>query len=132
MCFDVGVLLVLLFDGEWFLLFRVVVFISFPCAGLPGPCCDAAFASSTAVAFLLSPFSLCVACLCIACLTLSWCFALPSSPSLFRIVGQRLPSLLVSFGWLVSLPEFSFPLCALQFRDWVFAVSVSDGIPLAA
>ena len=39
---DVDVLLVLLFEGEWFLLLGVVVFISFPCAGLPGPCCSAA------------------------------------------------------------------------------------------
>ena len=30
---DVGVLLVLLFEGEWFLLLWVVVFISFSCAG---------------------------------------------------------------------------------------------------
>ena len=30
---DVDVLLVLLFEGEWFLLLWVVVFISFPCAG---------------------------------------------------------------------------------------------------
>ena len=101
---DVGVLLVLLFEGEWFLLLRVVVFISFPWAGLPGPCCDAAFASSNAVAFLLPSFSLCVACL----LSLG-ALALLSSPSLFRIVGRRLPSLLVLFGWLARLaPSFSF------------------------
>ena len=35
--FDVSVLLVLLFEDEWFLLLQVVVFISFSCAGLPGP-----------------------------------------------------------------------------------------------
>ena len=35
-------------------------------------------------------------------------FALPSSPSLFRNVGRRLPSLLVLFGWLVRLARVFF------------------------
>ena len=94
--FDVSVLLVLLFEGEWFLLLRVVVFISFPWAGLPGPCCDAAFASSTAVAFLLPSFSLCV-----ACLTLSWCSCSPLLPFSPQNCWSAAP-FFVGFVWLVG------------------------------
>ena len=93
---DVDVLLVLLFEGEWFLLLRVVVFISFPWAGLPGPCCDAAFASSTAVAFLLPSFSLCV-----ACLTLSWCSCSPLLPFSLQNCWSAAP-FFVGFVWLVG------------------------------
>ena len=124
---NVGVLLVLLFEGEWFLLLWVVAFISFFLCWLAW--------------FLLRCGFCCVNCrcvppfsnfFCVACLTLSRCFCSPLLPFSLQNFGQRLLSLLVPYGWLASLLEFSSPLCALQFRDWVFAVSVSDGIPLAA
>ena len=102
---DVDVLLVLLFDGEWFLLLRVVVFISFPCAGLPGPCCNAALPRHLPLRFFF-PSALFASAL-PASLSLD-AFALLSSPSLFRNVGRRLPSMLVLFGWLVRLARVFF------------------------
>ena len=98
-------LLVLLFDGEWFLLPRVVVFIFFSYAGLPGPCCHAALPRQLPLRFFFP--SVLLASALFASLSLD-AFALPSSPSLFRNVGRRLPSLLVLFGWLVRLARVFF------------------------
>ena len=103
---DVDVLLVLLFEGEWFLLLRVVVFISFFLCWFAWSLLQCGFASSFAGAFLLS---LSVVCLCSLPAPLSLdAFALLSSPSLFRNVGRRLPSVLVLFGWLVRLARIFF------------------------
>ena len=82
----------------------MVVLIPFFWVSLPGHSCDAAIASSNAVAFLLSSFSLGVACLVVLFSSLSLgalCVALLSSPSLLRIVGRRLP-FFVGFVWLVG------------------------------
>ena len=88
----------------------MVVLIPFLWVSLPGHSCDAAIASSNAVAFLLSSFSLGVACLVVLFPhSLSALFVLLSSPPLLssELLAGGSPSLLVLFGWLARLaPSF--------------------------
>jgi len=104
-------LLVLLFDGEWFLLLRVVVFISFPCAGLPGPCCNAVLPRHLPVHFFF-PSPLFASARCPLHFLLMLLLFSPPLLSSEMLVGGSLLCWFCLDGWL-DLLEFSFPLCAL-------------------
>ena len=93
----------------------MVVFIPFLWVGLPGYSCDAATASSIAVEFLLSSFSLGVACL-VALFPLSFSRCSLSRSSLPFLSSELLASgpllLVVLCGWLARFSPSFFFFCA--------------------